>query len=117
MGRKHYGKSRNCSLRAISPFPTVFSKGLFPLGVKRCHCVGMGYDIVENACGKRRKCWLPALSPFSTVFSKAFYFKSLKKAGLCGKELMLEMNELFTKRQIFRLAQIQSICMRQKKYN
>ena len=27
---------------AISPFPTVFSKGLFPRGVKRCHCVGMG---------------------------------------------------------------------------
>ena len=25
----------------ISPFPTVFSKGLFPMGVKRCHCVGM----------------------------------------------------------------------------
>ena len=27
---------------SISPFPTVFSKGLFPRGVKRCHCVGMG---------------------------------------------------------------------------
>ena len=42
MGRKHCGKRRNCSLRAISPFPTVFSKGLFPRGVKRRHCVGMG---------------------------------------------------------------------------
>ena len=42
MGRKHCGKRRNCSLRAISPFPTVFSKGLFPRGVKRCYCVGMG---------------------------------------------------------------------------
>ena len=41
-GRKHCGKRRNCSLRAISPFPTVFSKGLFPRGVKRCHCVGTG---------------------------------------------------------------------------
>ena len=37
MGRKHCGKMRNCSLRAISPFPTVFSKGLFAWGVKRCH--------------------------------------------------------------------------------
>ena len=37
MGRKHCGKRRNCSLRA------VFSKGLFPRGVKRRHCVGMGY--------------------------------------------------------------------------
>ena len=27
MGRKHGGKRRNCSLRAISPFPTVFSEG------------------------------------------------------------------------------------------
>ena len=26
----------------ISPFPTVFSKGSFPWGIKRCHCVGMG---------------------------------------------------------------------------
>ena len=32
-GRKHCGKRRNCSLRAISPFPLVFSKGLFPRGV------------------------------------------------------------------------------------
>ena len=36
------GKRRNCSLRAISPFPAVFSKGLFPRGIKSCHCVGMG---------------------------------------------------------------------------
>ena len=41
-GRKQCGKRRNCSLRAISPFPAVFSKGLFPRGVKRCHCVGIG---------------------------------------------------------------------------
>ena len=36
------GKRRNCLLQAVSPFSTVFSKGLFPRGVKRCHCVGMG---------------------------------------------------------------------------
>ena len=30
MDRKHCGKRRNCSLQAISPFPTVFSEGLFP---------------------------------------------------------------------------------------
>ena len=41
-GRKHCVKRRSCSLWAISPFPTVFSKGLFHKGVKRCHCVGMG---------------------------------------------------------------------------
>ena len=42
MSWKHCGKRRNCSWRAISPFPTVFSRGLFPRGVKRCHCVEMG---------------------------------------------------------------------------
>ena len=36
---------RKLSLQAISPFPTVFSKGLCPRGVKRCHCVGMGYSV------------------------------------------------------------------------
>ena len=30
-GRKHCGKRRNCSLRAISLFPTVFSKDLYRL--------------------------------------------------------------------------------------
>ena len=40
--KKHCGKRRNCSLRAIPPFPTVFSKGLFPRGVNWCYCVGMG---------------------------------------------------------------------------
>ena len=44
MGRKHCGKRRNCLLRAVSPFPIVFSEGLFPRGVKRCHCVGMGQE-------------------------------------------------------------------------
>ena len=29
------GKRRNCSFRAISPFPTVFSKGLFPRGASK----------------------------------------------------------------------------------
>ena len=34
MGRKHYGKRRNCSSRAISSFPTVFSKDLYCRHVK-----------------------------------------------------------------------------------
>ena len=32
--RKHCGKRRNCSFRAISPFPTVFSKGLYCRHIK-----------------------------------------------------------------------------------
>ena len=29
LSRKHCGKRRNCSLRAISPFPTMFSKAVY----------------------------------------------------------------------------------------
>ena len=48
MGRKHYGKRRNCSLRAISPFPTVFSKGLFPWSIKRYNGVVMVNPLPDN---------------------------------------------------------------------
>ena len=34
MNTKHCGKRRNCSLREISPFPTVFSKDLYDRHVK-----------------------------------------------------------------------------------
>ena len=40
--RKHCGKRRNCSLRAISPFPTVFSKDLNYRHVKTRACLGKG---------------------------------------------------------------------------
>ena len=87
-GRKHCGKRRNCSLWAISPFPTVFSNGWFPRGVKRCHCVGMGaafqpftkqqnFGIDQHFlffCTSRG--YQHFLSP--TVFSKAFFFRVTK---------------------------------------
>ena len=42
-GRKLFKPVENtCWLRAISPFSTMFSKCLFPRGVNRRHCVGMG---------------------------------------------------------------------------
>ena len=36
------GKGEIAYTQAISPFPTMFSKGFFPRLVKRCHCVAMG---------------------------------------------------------------------------
>ena len=39
-GRKRCGKRRNCSLRAISPFPAVFSKDLYCRHVKTRACLG-----------------------------------------------------------------------------
>ena len=32
LGRKHCGKGRKCWLPAFSPFPTMFSKGIFSQG-------------------------------------------------------------------------------------
>ena len=42
MGRKHCGKRRNCSLRAFSSFPTVFSKDFACRHVKTRACLGKG---------------------------------------------------------------------------
>ena len=47
-GRKHCGKRRNCSLRGISPFPTIFSKGLFPRVVKSWDCVVKKLNLLPN---------------------------------------------------------------------
>ena len=42
--RKHCGKRRNCSLQAIYPFPTVFSKDLYNRHVKTRACLGKGWS-------------------------------------------------------------------------
>ena len=78
--RKHCGKRRNCSLLAISPFSTVFSKSLYCRHVTTRACLRKGYGSpvllnhfkVENGhwkhCEKRRKCWLRPSFTFSTMF-------------------------------------------------
>ena len=44
-GRKHCRKRRNCSLRAISPFPTVFSKHLYCRHEKKKRtCLGKAFS-------------------------------------------------------------------------
>ena len=48
MGGKHCGKRRNCSLRAISPFPTVFSKELYCRHVKTRACLGKGLKTIQS---------------------------------------------------------------------
>ena len=47
MGRKHCGKRRNCSLRAISPFPTVFSKRLVSQGRQKVSLCGNGLSEID----------------------------------------------------------------------
>ena len=56
MGRKHCGKRRNCSLRAISPFPTVFSKDLYCRNVKLGACLGKGLIFHCNALFQLGSC-------------------------------------------------------------
>ena len=41
-GRKHCGERQNCSLRAISPFPSGFLKDLYCRHLKTWACLGMG---------------------------------------------------------------------------
>ena len=67
-GRKQCRKRRNCSLWAISPFPTVFWKGLFPRGVRRCHCVGMGWRV--NSLPHNSGYWPWGKKPFWKHFEK-----------------------------------------------
>ena len=54
--RKHCGKRRNCLLRAISHFPTVFSKDFYCRQVKTRACLGKG----ERANGF---IYLPIIEP------------------------------------------------------
>ena len=44
-GRKHCGNRRYCSLRAISPFPAVFSKDLNCRHLKPRACLGVNLSI------------------------------------------------------------------------
>ena len=82
---KHCGKSRNCSLRAISPFPTMLSKpvccwcvneskpGVLKVLLTHSHTMTPfdtpGKQAFWKHCGKRRNCSIWAISPFPTVFS------------------------------------------------
>ena len=63
-GRKPCGKKRNCSLRAISPFPTGFSKDFYCRHVKTRACLGKG-----ERPRKRRLFLVTSIFSFSnTVF-------------------------------------------------
>ena len=109
MGRKRWGKRRNCSLRAISPFSTVFSKGLCPRGVKgvivwewvntykscvttkfwhrpdnKCNVAKMMISVLNSIENRVRKGENAGYQDFllsPQCFHKIFVM------GLCGKEL------------------------------
>ena len=114
MGRKHVGKRRNCSSRAISPFPTVFSKGLWK-GVIKWEWVNLlpnnnfldltkfkafaddklyvakimipVSDRVENIVGKGEKMLVTSILSFSHNVCKRLLFQARSKSWLCGKRI------------------------------
>ena len=90
MGRKHCGKKRNCSLRAISPSPTMFSKELYYRHVKTRACLGKGSCIC---------------SPDSDLF--ILYIE-----GACNVTDH-RSGQIITRQQNFRLVQIKGISRRQ----
>ena len=67
-GKKHHGKKRNCSLWALSPFPTVFSKGLFQKGCQKVSLCGNGL----KHFGKRENVGYQHFLLFPKCFQKAF---------------------------------------------
>ena len=80
MGRKHCRKRRNCSLRAISPLPTVFSKELYCRHVKTRACLGKVQKGQKTLWKKEKKYWLPACTLFPKMFSKVYFFKIVTKS-------------------------------------
>ena len=67
-GRKHCRKRRNCSLRAISPFPTVFSKSL-----NVAQNMISVFDRVENIAGKGENAGYQHFLLIPQCFQKAFF--------------------------------------------
>ena len=71
-GRKHCGKRRNCSLRAISPFPTVFSNDLYRRHVKNLGLFWKGWKGCRRTFSHIEKCkrlfeirrWEVLIKPF-----------------------------------------------------
>ena len=103
MGRKRYEKRRNCSLRAISCFPSMFSEDLNCRLVKiglvwkrvnslpnykffnwsklkrfaddKLKMIQMAEYSIDRAENIVGKCYISAFCPFSTMFSKCFFQK------------------------------------------
>ena len=64
MGTKHCGKRRNCLLRAISPFPTMFSKDLYHRPVKTRACLGKDLRKVSTLVSLCSPCRLTTVETF-----------------------------------------------------
>ena len=82
--RMHCGKRRNCSLRAISPFPSVL-KRLVSQGCQKVSLCGNGLTIHSDSVGQDRSAQnvQSDLDLQYIVDSSARYFKSIE-IEICG---------------------------------
>ena len=80
-GRKHCGKRRNCLLRAISPFLTVFSKDLYCKHVKTRAC----WERVDSFPSNK----IPDLSKSNTCAGAHSYWKLFGKDENAGNQHFL----------------------------
>ena len=92
-GRKHFRKRRNCSLRAISPFPTVFSQGH-----QKVSLCGNGLK-VENNVGKGENADDQHFLHFSQCFQN--HLMKLKGFTFCSFETFLSYTASFSLRDVF----------------
>ena len=83
-GKKHCGKRRNCSLRAISPFPTVFSKDLYCRHLKTRACLGKGFNFVFRMVSF---CDMLTYRPTFLLKAEFIYSQRSKPFFLLQKEL------------------------------
>ena len=70
-------------------FSTVFSKGLFPRGVKRCNCVVKFSIWVRKHCGKKEKLLVTSNFSFSHSVFKRLVLQTCKNQGLFRKGLTM----------------------------
>ena len=92
MGRKQCGKRRNCSLRAISPFPALFSKDLYCRHAKTRDFLGKGYLCTEKKSFHAAEGGLPLETLWQKkkmlVTSLFFHFRSMLSIISKGNSVM-----------------------------
>ena len=79
-------KRNKCSLRAISPFPTVFSKDLYCTHVKTRVCLGKGDERMEKIVEKGKKMLVNSIFSFSNNIFK-YCFSRVIRSGDCDNGL------------------------------
>ena len=97
IGRKHWAKRRNCSLRAISPFPMVFSKDLYCRHEKKQDLLGKGFNFSWRWKLKLRQFTLhPTIPTFNTPGKKKTFENIVGKGENAGNQHFLLFPTMFS---------------------